>query len=51
MIPCPPASVQYSYWFSLLSGGRLNTERAAAVVLDEFRAGKVGKISLESPEV
>ena len=33
----------------LLSGGRLNTERAAAVVLDEFRAGKVGKITLERP--
>ena len=33
----------------LLSGGRLNTERAAAVVLDEFRAGKVGMITLERP--
>ena len=26
-------------------------ESCAALVLDEFRAGKVGKISLESPEV
>jgi len=34
----------------LLSGGRLNTERAASVVLDEFRGGKVGKITLERPE-
>lgn len=31
----------------LLSGGRFDTERAAALVLDEFRAGKVGKITLE----
>ena len=31
----------------LLSGGRLDTDRAAALVLDEFRAGKVGKISIE----
>ena len=35
----------------LLSGGRFDLERGAALVLDEFRAGKVGKISLESPEV
>ena len=32
----------------LLSGGRFDTDRAAALVLDEFRAGKVGKITLES---
>lgn len=31
----------------LLSGGRLDTDRAAALVLDEFRAGKVGKITIE----
>ena len=31
----------------LLSGGRYDTDRAAALVLDEFRAGKVGKISIE----
>ena len=31
----------------LLSGGRLDTDRASALVLDEFRAGKVGKITLE----
>jgi len=31
----------------LLSGGRCDTERAAALVLDEFRAGKLGKLSLE----
>ena len=34
----------------LISGGEVNTERAAAVVLDEYRAGKFGKISLEVPE-
>ncbi|MBE5774020.1 MAG: ribosome biogenesis GTPase YlqF [Clostridiales bacterium] len=31
----------------LLSGGRFNTERASALVLDEFRAGKIGKITIE----
>ncbi|MBQ8973343.1 MAG: ribosome biogenesis GTPase YlqF [Clostridia bacterium] len=31
----------------LLSGGRYDLERGAALVLDEFRAGKVGKITLE----
>ncbi len=34
----------------ILSGGRLNTERGASVILDEFRAGKLGKLSLEAPE-
>lgn len=34
----------------LLTGGRVDTDRAAAIVLDEFRAGKVGKITLELPE-
>ena len=34
----------------LLSGGRLDTDRAAALVLDEFRAGKVGKITIEPCE-
>ena len=34
----------------LLSGGRADTQRAAALILDEFRAGKVGKITLESAE-
>ena len=31
----------------LLSGGRFDTARAAALVLDEFRAGKIGKITIE----
>ncbi len=34
----------------LLSGGRFDTDRAAALVLDEFRAGKVGRITLEPCE-
>ena len=33
----------------LLSGGRLDTERGAALVLDEFRAGRMGKLTLEAP--
>lgn len=31
----------------LMRGGILDTERACSVVLDEFRAGKVGKLTLE----
>lgn len=31
----------------LISGGDINTERAAITVLDEFRAGKLGRITLE----
>lgn len=31
----------------LLAGGRYDTARAAALVLDEFRAGKIGKITIE----
>jgi len=33
----------------LVSGGEINTERAAAAVLDEFRSGKLGRITLELP--
>lgn len=35
----------------LVSGGEINTERAAQTVLDEFRSGKIGKISLETPDI
>ena len=31
----------------LLSGGVMDTERAASIVLDEFRAGKLGRLTLE----
>ncbi len=34
----------------LLRGGELDTERASHVVLDEFRAGKVARVTLELPE-
>lgn len=34
----------------LISGGEINTERMAKVLLDEFRAGKLGRFTLESPE-
>ncbi len=33
-----------------LSGGAFDTERAARVVLDEFRAGKIAKVSFEYPD-
>lgn len=33
----------------LISGGEINTERAAITVLDEFRSGTIGKLSLEKP--
>ncbi len=34
----------------LMSGGEINTERAAITVLDEFRGGKLGRITLELPQ-
>lgn len=34
----------------LISGGEIHTERAAIMVLDEFRGGKLGKITLELPD-
>ena len=34
----------------LVRGGEINTERAAATVLDEYRAGKIGRLSLERPK-
>lgn len=33
----------------LISGGEVNTERAAIMLLDEFRAAKLGRITLEMP--
>lgn len=33
----------------LMSGGRVNTERAAIMLLDEYRGGKIGNITLEKP--
>ena len=34
----------------LVSGGEVNTERMARVLMDEFRGGKLGKFTLEMPE-
>ena len=34
----------------LISGGEINTERMAKVLLDEFRGGKLGRFTLEAPE-
>ncbi len=33
----------------LISGGEIDFNRIAAIVLDEFRGGKIGKITLETP--
>ena len=34
----------------LVRGGEIDTERAAIMLLDEYRAGKIGKLTLEFPE-
>ena len=34
----------------VISGGEINIERAAITVLDEFRSGKMGRITLEIPQ-
>lgn len=34
----------------LIKGGEIDYQRAAAIVLDEFRAGKFGKITLDFPD-
>ena len=33
----------------LIRGGEVNTERASVMLLDEYRGGKMGKISFERP--
>ncbi len=33
----------------LISGGEVNTERTSVMLLDEFRGGKIGRITLEEP--
>ena len=35
----------------LMSGGIVNTDRTAVMLLDEFRSAKIGQISLETPEI
>ena len=34
----------------LVRGGEVNTERMARILLDEYRAGKLGRFTLELPE-
>ena len=34
-----------------IRGGDVDTERAAVTLLDEYRAGKLGKLSIETPEL
>ncbi len=33
----------------LISGGEVDTERASVILLDEYRGGKLGKITLDNP--
>ena len=33
-----------------ISGGEIDTERMARILLDEFRGGKLGRITLETPD-
>ena len=35
----------------LISGGAINTERTASTLLDEFRAAKIGRMTLEVPKL
>ena len=34
----------------LISGGEVDTERMSRVLLEEYRSGKLGNFTLESPE-
>ncbi|MGN1014628.1 MAG: ribosome biogenesis GTPase YlqF [Butyricicoccus sp.] len=34
----------------LISGGEIDTERMARILLDEYRSGKLGRITLETPD-
>ena len=34
----------------MISGGEIDTERMARILLDEYRGGKLGRITLETPE-
>ena len=34
----------------VIRGGKIDTERMARILLDEFRAGKLGRFTLELPE-
>lgn len=32
---------------AIISGGNIDEEKVAGIILDDFRTGKIGKISLE----
>ena len=34
----------------IVKGGEVNADRCADLLIDEFRAGKIGKITLERPD-
>lgn len=34
----------------VMRGGEIDTERMAKILLDEFRGGKLGRFTLESPD-
>ena len=34
---------------AIVSGGRTDDEKVSRIILDDFRSGKLGKISLEKP--
>ena len=34
----------------IISGGNIDEEKTAKIILDEFKNGKFGKVSLEQPE-
>jgi len=36
---------------ALLGKGRVNLQKAAEIVLNEFRAGSIGRVSLETPQI
>lgn len=56
-IDCPPETPGWELLQAagkkrgyLLSRGEIDTERMAKVLLDEFRGGKLGRFTLETPE-
>ena len=36
---------------ALMSGGYIDQEKVAKIILDDFRSGRLGRITLESPEM
>ena len=35
---------------AILSGGRIDDEKVSSIILDEFRSGRLGRITLEKVE-